>query len=171
MIIYLDMDGVVTDFNKFAKDTIKELPTNNTMDDKWKPTEWEKIRQIPNLFRNLPKTPFADTIVYIARKFRDELNWQLFMLTAIPKNNDTPDAFQDKIEWMQKHYPDIKVRFGPYAIDKQKHSKPGYILVDDRSDNCEQWKSNGGISIHVTKNYNLAIEQLKQEFINAKNYR
>lgn len=168
MIIFLDMDGVVADFNTFARNNIKPLTSTHIMEDKWQPQEWNKLKEIPNIYRNLPKTPFADTIVNIARKFRNELNWQLFMLTAIPKNNDVPDAFQDKIEWMQEYYPDIKVRFGPYSIDKQYHSKPGYILVDDRLDNCTQWKINGGISVHVTSNYNLAIEQLNQEFIKAQ---
>jgi 5'(3')-deoxyribonucleotidase len=172
MKIFLDMDGVVADFNLYARSKIQPLQSPKIMEDVWEPVEWKKIKTIPHLYRNLPKTAFADTIVNIARNFRDELNWGLYMLTAIPKNNDVPDVFQDKIEWMQEYYPDIPVRFGPYSYDKKYHAQPGYILVDDRTSNCQEWQQYGGTSIQVTSNYNLAIEQLETEYKNAlKNYR
>ena len=86
------------------------------------------------------------------------------MLTAIPQKNDFPDAFQDKIDWMQEHYPGIRVHFGPYSQDKQHHCRPGDILVDDRTSNILEWRAAGGIGIQVTRDYGLAIEQLQQEF-------
>jgi 5'(3')-deoxyribonucleotidase len=164
MIIYLDMDGVLADFDKFALDTLNKKFTNikpYKENERWEDLHWYTIKNTPHLYRNLPKTPFADTIVNLARKFKTNLHWDLYILTAVPKNNDVPDAFQDKIEWIQQYYPDIPVRFGPYSKDKQNHAKPNYILVDDRTSNCQEWKTRGGISIQVTENYHTAIQSLE----------
>lgn len=161
--IYIDMDGVVADFDGYAEQTLGHKH-NSTH---WPPDQWQQLTTIPHLYKNLPKTKQADNIMALARQFRDQLDWDLFMLTAIPKDNDVPDAFQDKILWMQEHYPDIPVRFGPYSKDKHKHCKSGDILVDDRQDNCDQWHSAGGIAIRA-KNRDEALYNLQKTFETAR---
>lgn len=166
--IYIDMDGVVADFNIAAMQFL-----NKTQEDsqkaaqagRWPKEDWKKLVEIPHFYRNLPKTPYADKIITLARRFRDQLNWDLYMLTAIPKDNDVPDCFQDKILWMQEYYPDIRVRFGPYSFDKAKHCNPGDILVDDRTDNCTQWRAAGGRTVQVkNEDFISALEDLKYLF-------
>lgn len=87
------------------------------------------------------------------------------MLTAIPHNNDMPDVYHDKIDWMRERWPEIRVHFGPYSHDKQVHCQPGDILVDDRPSNIAEWQAQGGIGIEV-KNRDLAsaIELLRSHF-------
>ena len=67
-------------------------------------------------------------------------------LTAIPHDDTIPYAIYDKVRWADKHFPGIPVLFGPYSFDKQLHCKPRDILIDDRSDNCNDWRMAGGIA-------------------------
>lgn len=141
------MDGVVADWEQQAHNILG----SGTLDlnGRWPDADWARLKACENFYRILPKTPWADDLITVARRFRDELGWDLVFLTAIPHTNDVPQVYQDKIEWVQDYYPDIRVHFGPYSQDKQDHCRPGDILVDDRRDNCLQWRSRGGLTVEV----------------------
>lgn len=163
--LYIDMDGVVADFNKFAS-TVLHIQVEPGAQ-KWSEGQWAKLRDYPGLYRYLPKTSKADEIISTARMFRNILNWPIYMLTAVPKGNDVPDAFHDKILWMQKYYPDIRVRFGPFAVNKKDHCKPGDVLIDDRISTCEEWTAAGGRAILAT-DLDRALQELKLLFENER---
>ena len=110
----------------------------------------------------------ADEMVNIARKFRDELGYELIFLTAVPHYNDIHWAFYDKVLWALDNYPDIPVHFGPFAADKQRHCQPGDILVDDRQDNCQHWAAAGGIPVNVPREYEPALVELEALFNSKK---
>lgn len=165
--LYIDMDGVVADFNGFAATVLREPVDFST--EKWTEEQWSKLRSYPCLYKHLPKMARADEIMAIARKFRNYLGWRVYMLTAVPKANDVPDAFSDKIYWMLKYYPDIPVRFGPFAKNKKDHCKPGDVLFDDRVSNCEEWSQAGGRAI-LAKDPDRAIEELKELFESEYRY-
>ena len=159
--IYLDMDGVVADWDIKAQEVLGK--PRSSVNGRWPDSDWNRLRDYPHYYRHLDKMPQADELVDLARRFRDELDWDLYFLTAIPHDNDVPDAFQDKVEWAQEHYPDIRVRFGPYSVDKQDHCRPGDILVDDRPDNCSQWRARGGIAVRVLDDaYTSALKELAE---------
>jgi 5'(3')-deoxyribonucleotidase len=152
--LYLDMDGVVADWetaaNRFFQRPMREPDPHthyrNTLE------EWEQIKTQHRFYRDLPLMPRVDELVNLARQYRDELDWELLFLTAVPKNDDVPWVFYDKVHWAQKYFPDIPVHFGPHSWDKCKHCKLGDILVDDRPDNCLQWEEAGGIAFKVDNN-------------------
>jgi 5'(3')-deoxyribonucleotidase len=158
--IYLDMDGVVADWDAMAQKVLGK--PKSSVNGRWPDSDWNKLRDHPNFYRLLSKMPRADDLVNLARRFRDELGWKLYFLTAIPHDNDVPDVFMDKVEWTQEYYPDIRVHFGPYSTDKQDHCRQGDILVDDRSDNCNQWTARGGTAVRVHDDaYNGALKELE----------
>jgi len=162
--IYIDMDGVVADFDALARAVVKN---NNfdTLAERWPDDSWEQIKKYPHFYRAIPKMLQADAMMSLAERFRDELGWNLYMLTAIPRLNDIPDCFWDKIGWMREYYPNVIVRFGPYSEDKQHHCRPGDILVDDRTSNCGQWRSSGGHAVQVLPGqYDLALAELEDLF-------
>jgi 5'(3')-deoxyribonucleotidase len=159
---YLDMDGVVADWIEGAAVIVGyRMADPNAY---YPPEDWEKIKQNQRMFLDLPLMPKANQMANLARRFRDELGYNLMFLTAIPHYNDIPWAFWDKCIWAQAHFSDIPVHFGPYSDDKQKHCLPGDILVDDRPDNCKYWKDSGGVIVHVTNDYDLALQQLQELF-------
>jgi 5'(3')-deoxyribonucleotidase len=160
--IYIDMDGVVADFDAEARRLLKRNNTDDaSSNERWPEHEWQRLRDHEHLYRHLPKTSYADRIMTLARQFRDNLGWNLYMLTAIPRNNDMPHCFHDKIRWMADHYPDVTVFFGPFSHDKQHHCRVGDILVDDRTSNIEEWQARGGQAVKVsTRDAEPALEQL-----------
>jgi 5'(3')-deoxyribonucleotidase len=170
--IYLDMDGVLADFNTAARQFLRATVADERDAEKngrWPAQSWQKLIDVPNFYRHLPKTSMADDLVALARRFRDELGWELRILTAIPTKNEVPDVFQDKFDWIAEHYPDIRICFGPYSYDKFKHARPGDILVDDRSSNCSEWAEAGGTAVRViSTDYDLALTQLQDHFDRVK---
>ena len=155
------MDGVIADWVAGAAEIVGRRIDNPNQ--YYTDEEWLKIKDHKRMFRHLPVMPGADKMVALARRFRDDLDWQLLFLTALPHNNDIPWVFWDKMMWVQERYPDIPVHFGPYSVDKQHHCKPGDILVDDRPDNCEQWSQAGGRSVWVEfGNYQTALDEVEQ---------
>lgn len=156
------MDSVVADWESFAH----QILGSGTLDinGRWPDEDWARLKACKTFYRHLPKMPRADDMMALARRFRDELGWNLFMLTAIPHNNDVPEVYQHKIEWQLERYPDVMVHFGPYSFEKQNHCKPGDILVDDRTSNCEEWTNRGGIAVQVTRDYALALKELQGLF-------
>lgn len=160
--LYLDMDGVVADFRARALHVIGAEPTAGG--DMYPDQDWQRLRDDPHLFLRLPLMVRATELVNLARQYRDTLGWNLLFLTAIPHNNDLPWAFHDKAEWVRLHFPDIAVHFGPYSNDKHLHCTPGDILVDDRIENCRQWRAAGGLAIRVERTLDSAIAELEQDY-------
>jgi 5'(3')-deoxyribonucleotidase len=154
--LYLDMDGVVADFNAYARDRIGRQEQG----EKWPDKDWRKLTSNPHLYFDLEKTPEADELVKACTEFCEKNNYELLFLTAIPNNNDMPWAFYDKIRWVGLRYPSIPVMFGPYSNDKQHHCKPGDVLIDDRTSNIEQWRNVGGIGILHKGNLTNTLKEL-----------
>ena len=151
---YLDMDGVVADWDTAASQFLgreQGRPDPNTHY-KNTPEEWLRIKTQQRFYRTLPLMPRCSELVDLARRYRDGLGWELLFLTAVPKDDDVPWAFYDKVLWAGEHFPDIPVHFGPHSWDKRRHCKPGDILVDDRPDNCSSWIAAGGLAVKVNGN-------------------
>jgi 5'(3')-deoxyribonucleotidase len=160
--IYLDMDGVVADFRSYA--TGKIGLQHPAVGDLYPDADWHRLRDNPHLFLQLPIMARANELVNLARKYRDQLGWELMFLTAIPHNNDLPWAFHDKAEWARLYFTDIPVHFGPYSSDKHLHCSKGDILVDDRLDNCRDWEHAGGIAFKVDRTLDSVIQRLAKDF-------
>jgi 5'(3')-deoxyribonucleotidase len=174
---YLDMDGVCADWDR-AAEAFLGIPTRlNPINGNYTvtPEEWERLKSAGHFYRNLPLMPGVDQLVDLARAYRDRLGWRLFFLTAIPSKNDVPEAFSDKVLWAQEHFPDIEVHFGPYAVDKYQHCRPGDILVDDRLSNCESWREAGGLAFKVNnRTLTATIEAVREDLarrLSLKNLR
>jgi hypothetical protein len=162
-IIYLDMDSVIADFDKWAFETFgKRFDAFATSQE-----AWEAAAPYQNLYRDLEKMPDADELVDGVYNLAAKHNCVVGILTAIPKLQRFPQAEQHKREWLEQHwgqkYPGLLENFntGPYSQDKQNHCRPGDVLIDDRDINIRQWNAKGGKGIfHVSAQQSLA--QLKK---------
>ena len=141
--IYLDMDGVVADFNGYAESVLGFSIT----EERWEEHQWLRLIENQRIYRDLKKTKEADTLVEFCRNLAQSKNWKLRFLTAVPKKNDVAWAFYDKINWASLYFSDIPVFFGPYSKDKWQHCIKGDILIDDRTSNIHEWTAAGGIGI------------------------
>jgi 5'(3')-deoxyribonucleotidase len=155
--IYLDMDGVVADFDEYAARTLGIPPSQGIY-----PNEvWYKLATNSRLYRDLVKTPYADKLVFQCSVIAKQQGYELKFLTAIPKGNDVPWAFYDKVIWAQKYFPGIPVMFGPFSKDKYIHCQPGDILIDDRTSNIEEWRVAGGLGI-LHRDFDDTLAQLSK---------
>lgn len=145
MNIFIDMDGVVADFNEYAERTVGAPPSTGEYPD----DIWNKLAQNSRLYRDLKVKPGGKDLVDWIEYYRfSNFDKEIFIafLTAIPRNNDLPFAFYDKVRWAADNFPGIPVFFGPYSKDKWQHCQPGDILIDDRESNCQDWINHGGQS-------------------------
>ena len=153
MIIYLDMDDVVADWRTAAEDFLKLKFPNG---DQWAriPDEkWQELKQNSRFYRNLPLKEHAGHLVNYCLQAKERgIAEDVRFLSAIPHNNDMPWSVQDKVWWAHEHFEGIPVFLGPYSHDKHVHCQPGDILIDDRTSNCSQWASVGGLS-HVYRSW------------------
>jgi len=146
-IIYLDMDGVLADFEGWARDTIGSHAIWKAEIDK---PNWGRFTEYPNIYEILPIMPDAIELYHGCVDIIGDRN-RVQILTALPNRarDAFPDAARHKIEWARKHIsPNIRVHFGPFAQDKQYHKQhPDDVLIDDMIRNIDQWNSVGGIGI------------------------
>lgn len=161
------MDGVMADWNKGVYDILGWVKSDPNA--QYSEADWAKVTSNHRIYGQLPVMDKAEELANLARRFRDELGWQILFLTAVPKGNDVHWAFWDKCQWAQKYFPDIPVHFGPFAKQKCEHCKPGDILVDDRRSNCSEWRGANGVAVEVTgPDLAPAIAELFQIFQNLK---
>lgn len=143
--IYLDMDGVVADFDAYAEPIVGFRTPGGVRYDQ---EGWAKISANPRVYRDLPEMPDADRLVKEVQQLAANHSMDVKFLTAIPRQNDVPWVHWDKIKWVESRWPAIPVFFGPYSNDKHQHCKsPDDILIDDRPSNIKEWQAVGGKAI------------------------
>lgn len=113
-IIYIDMDGVLADFNAGVE--------NHPLKDV---APYEKDPDlIPGLFANLPVIRGAlDAVSQLDKDGR----YELFVLSTAPWNN--PSAWTDKRLWLEKHFGDIFRK--KLILSHRKDLLMGDYLIDD----------------------------------------
>jgi 5'(3')-deoxyribonucleotidase len=154
--IYLDMDGVVADFNQFATDFLGRQIGWNEND--LTAEEWKQLSSSGDLYAQLPLIEESTQLVAMAKSFSTRFNVEF--LTAVPRQTTMPSAKSDKKKWLDKYFPGIKMNIGPFSRDKQNWCKPGDILIDDKWSNIEQWFNKGGIGIFHEGNFKTTINNL-----------
>lgn len=160
MIIYLDMDDVVADWRNAAEDFLKLKFPNGDQWARIPDDKWAELKRNSRFYRHLPlKENAHDLVQYCRDAVSNGLADELRFLSALPRNNDMTWAVWDKVLWAQEHFEGIPVFLGPYSYDKWKHCKPGDILIDDRTSNCEEWIAAGGLS-HIYKTWQPCKEWL-----------
>jgi hypothetical protein len=143
-IIYLDLDGVLADFDAFLMQEMgRTFPHSvGPVGDK---EMWNFLMTIPELYFRLPPTECCFELWNLAHQLSERVE----ILTALPRRSTIPTAENDKLRWVEKYFgSQAIVNFGPHSRDKWKHAKPGDILVDDRVSNIHEWETMGkGIGI------------------------
>lgn len=152
--IYIDMDGVVADFNSYVSNILGRQIGWDQQD--LTSDEWDILAEIPNLYRHLPLIEESVKMVGLCKSFASRVNVEF--LTAIPRQTTMPSAKQDKIDWINDYFPGIPVNFGPYSKDKQKWARLGDILIDDKPSNIQEWGAAGGIPVYHFGNFDNTMK-------------
>jgi len=157
--IYLDMDGVVADFDSYVSILLgRKIGWDSTTD--LTDEEWERLASVDRLYYQFSLMPDATKLVAYVKSL--STRFHVGFLTAVPRRSTIPSAKDDKQAWVNKYFPGMRMDIGPYSHHKQKWCKPGDILIDDRPSNIEQWTAVGGIAIYHTGDVDATIKRLNE---------
>ena len=161
--IYIDMDGVVADFDTFVSNLLgRPIGWNDSKQD-LTDEEWVKLASVDSLYYQLPMMPDATKLVAYAKSL--STRFYVGFLTAIPRRTTIPSAQADKQAWVSKYFPGMRMDIGPFSRDKQKWCIPGDILIDDRPSNIAEWTAAGGIAVYHTGDVNATIKYINRTIL------
>lgn len=153
MNIYVDLDGVLADFDGFFK-TLTGIPAPEYETEYGSDDFWGVINNTPDFFYNLPLLDGANDLMYFLEPFDP------IILTAASKYR--PSSHSEKIRWVEKHFgKDQRVITVMGGRSKQYWCRRGDILIDDWETNAPLWRAKGGIWI-THKNVPQTIKELSE---------
>jgi len=156
--IFIDMDGVLTDFERrfeqFAGVTPDEYMSQKTIqvgEKKANEEFWNLVdKQIGVRFwAGMPWMPEGEKLYKYIKKYKPTI------LTSPSREESSRIG---KGVWVKRNMSGVPVKFGYGADGKAKFAGPNKILIDDREDNISAWKAAGGIGILFK-----STEQVKNE--------
>lgn len=148
--IYVDMDGVLADFDKGYEDLTGI--TTKEADKKGPESFWEPISKAGAKFWiTLKWMPDGKQLWDYVKKYNPEL-------LSAPSREES--SRMGKRVWVKRELPGTKLILRS-ADKKQEFALPNSILIDDREKNIEQWRNAGGIGILHTDTAST-IKKLKE---------
>jgi len=153
--IYLDMDGVVADFQKGYMNAFNR---DCSRDDSF--TVTQQCLTMPYFFRTLP----------VIERGKDLYNrlikkYQVIFLTTPMKGMNNCRA--DKVQWLRENFGEgLTVLFSEHKEDYAQSSFD--ILIDDMSYNLDPFKDAGGTAIDFNQYNNNDIMSIISETINPQ---
>lgn len=156
MTVWLDMDGVLADFDLGYEHLTGERLVLDKTD-----VDWALVDEIRGFFFALRPLPDAYMLEHFVREWSQG---DYGVITALPKTN-TADVAADKRAWLDCNFPRIpRVRFTSPGEEKAQYCRPGDVLIDDwPSKHKAKWISAGGRFIHHTSAAS-SIRQLREPF-------
>lgn len=129
MRVFVDLDGVLADFDHGYAKAFGRFPSK-TEDD----VDWDAVRRHEGFYRDLPPTLGMGQLRNRLAPFRPTV------LTGVPYG--VPEAESNKREWVDRWlgWPMIGCR----SSEKYKHGRPGDLLIDDREKYKHRWEAMGG---------------------------
>jgi phosphoglycolate phosphatase-like HAD superfamily hydrolase len=139
--IYLDMDGVLCDFEKQFTGLYGEESLKNRDRKLWS-EDWPNFIERKQ-FEELPKFPGCDELLEFVRKFPVEIE----ILTSSGGTKFHEQVREQKKVWLKKYC----IAYKPHVVPGRKHKKeyatPETILIDDTPDVIDSFNKAGGIGI------------------------
>ena len=158
--IFLDMDGVLTDFIGAAlrvhnrDDALLNWPRGERDVPKVlgisRNQYWKKIDALGSDFwANLAPYPWFDELIEMVR--------EIALFTILTTSSLAPSCLDGKVRWLYEKFPKVdRRRFREFIIGEQKHllAQPGRLLIDDAEPNVDAFAAHGGRSILFPQAWN-----------------
>ncbi len=148
--VFLDMDGVLADFDRGVKELCGLPIRKQEIEDKAADERmWQRIRETEHFYDRLELMEDAERMF---RLLEGQYGVHCEILTGIPKKKrGIITAGEDKINWIRRKLSkDIPVNV-VYKEEKKNYcTGEECILIDDLARNIEEWEANGGTGILFT---------------------
>lgn len=169
--IYLDMDGVLADFDGAiaVRGVVAEYGYHHLPMAEWTPEQCSRDEQIrlimdqPDFWPSLNVMPGALDLVLAAIDLVGREN--VFILTALPRLT----WHRERIAFQKTAWASAMLLFPPNQVitclraDKQSYAGSGNVLIDDMAPNCAEWTASGGVAIHHA-DATTSIQRLRENF-------
>jgi hypothetical protein len=153
--VYLDLDGVMVNFDKKLQEIFGTEYKNVSPD-----VLWSTLGDIPNLYLNLEPMPNYLTLFNFLKQLENNGKIKLEILTSLPYSTKMlVTSKQDKIAWVREHLDkDVVINTVVGGAKKAQFVKhPTDILIDDLERNIIAWQNSGGTGIlHKSIAYTIA---------------
>lgn len=141
LTLFVDLDGVLADLDKFVFETFgQRLTGNNRVDNPL----WEKIHAMQEsgepTFSILDPMPDAYALWNRIEMYRPHI------LTATGKLYEY--GTKEKNQWVRKNLTNHgRVFTVPTSKNKAQYARENHVLIDDRRKSIDPWQAAGGIGI------------------------
>lgn len=154
-MIYLDMDGVIADFDARYKKLYKIYPSEADtykVFDKFF-TQFIDDQQFAKL------DLMSDAVELI--EYLKTLSIPTEILSSTSSEKRDAEIRKQKLEWLDKHNITFPVNLVPGKRFKKDYSNSNVLLIDDTSVNIDQWRKEGGVGI-LHKDWPSTLAILRQ---------
>ena len=131
MQLYVDMDGVLADFDRHYEETFGVVASKQLDNVRW---EW--VREREGFYAGIPPMDDMEELWRAVEPFNP------WILTGVPRG--VPEAYENKSEWVKKHLGAKVVMIGCRSKEKCRYAKPGDVLIDDWEKYRHLWEQAGG---------------------------
>lgn len=142
-MIYVDMDGVVADFDSAIVKLFGEEGLDRNADKFWKQTCVES-----EVFRHMDE--IREGIVMVLSLI--ENGFKVCFMTSTGGMPHHLDIAKQKLDWLKSHHlGSLPIAFCMNTEGKGLFAQSGSVLIDDRQKVVDAWDRNGGKGILFTK--------------------
>ncbi len=134
MTLYLDMDGVLADFDAGAEAVLGASPQSYKRCH-GESAMWRALHAVPGFYAGLPMMADAPVLWEAVRHLRPVI------LTGVP--GSLPEAADDKRRWAARWFPRTEV-ITCASRDKALYCRVGDVIIDDRPRYRHLWERAGG---------------------------
>lgn len=149
--LFIDLDGVLADFDTSAKSILGMHP--RSFEEEFGSNEfWSRLSGAHRFYNNLEPYPGAYDFMEALSEFDP------WVLTGCPSN--MPEAHYDKQEWVKSHFGKHIPTITTQSKYKSNFCSPSDVIVDDWPKHMEAWINKGGIWI-LHENFEKSLEEVR----------
>ena len=167
LTIYLDMDGVLCDFDKQYIKVNGVPPSLKSRDKKEHDEKWLNFINSKS-FEKLDYYPGAKTLLKAISIIDDDPNVNVEILSSAGGALHYDEVKAQKVKWLKDHNIPYKVNIVKHRSKKREYANTNTILIYDTDDVIAGFNSAGGREI-LHKNVIKTIEQLMKVYLEFKN--